>query len=144
MKCPQANDKDPRSEDVDNLALSSGVREENARNEHTVASCLLQAVAPNGYTIAATCPPLETRREKDALMGKLVLHGWEDHLRTGWFVGRVTRNRVTARDRREVPTANYVIRFTARQTNGQLDGLVACELSARTYGIDQWWVMLQQ
>ena len=61
LKCPRANDKDPRSEDVDNLAPSSSMR-----NEHTVASCLPQAVAPTGYTIEATCPPLETRHERDA------------------------------------------------------------------------------
>ena len=48
----------------------------------------------------------------------------EDSARTGWFVGRVARNRVTARDKREVPTASHVVRYTARQTNGKIDGLV--------------------
>ena len=36
------------------------------------------------------------------------------------------------------------VRYTARQTNGKMDALVACELSARTYGSNQWWVLLQK
>ena len=59
------------------------------------------------------CPPLETKRQRLALVGKLVLHGWEDNVRTGWFLGRVARKHVTARDRQYVPTANYVVRYTA-------------------------------
>ena len=55
----------------------------------------------------------------------------------------MAHNRVTARDKREVTTANFVVRYSAKQTNGQIDGLVACELSARTYGASQWWVLLQ-
>jgi hypothetical protein len=89
------------------------------------------------------CPPLETKRQRLALVGKLVLHGWEDNVRTGWFLGRVARKHVTARDRQYVPTANYVVRYTAKETDGQVDGLVACELSARNYGVGQWWVLLE-
>ena len=109
-----------------------------------VTSCLSQAVAPPGYTMVDVCPPLETSYQQQSLIGKVILYGWEDSARTGWFVGRVARNRVTARDKREVPTASHVVRYTARQTNGKIDGLVACELSARTYGANQWWVLLQK
>jgi hypothetical protein len=116
--------------------------DENHENTTTVASYLLRAVPPVGYTVIEECPPLETKRQRLALVGKLVLHGWEDNVRTGWFLGRVARKRVTARDRQDVPTANYVVRYTAKQTNGQVDGLVACELSARNYGVGQWWVLL--
>ena len=111
--------------------------------EHSVKSCLPQAEAPPGYIIVETCPPLDTRRQQRSLVGKMILYGWEDYERTGWFVGRVAHNRVTARDKREVATANFVVRYTATQTDGQIDGLVACELSARTYGASQWWVLLQ-
>ena len=44
---------------------------------------------------------------------------------------------------RQVPTANFVVRYAAQQTGGELNGLVACELSPRTHGVDQWWVMLE-
>ena len=46
-------------------------------------------------------------------------------------------------ERFQDPTANYVVRYTPKQTNGLIDGLVACELSARTYGASQWWVLLK-
>jgi len=103
-----------------------------------------QAAAPPGYIMVEACPPLETRRQKRSLVGKLILYGWEADDCTGWFVGRVARNRVTTRDRRGVPTANYIVRYTAKQTNGKINGLVACELSVRTYGHSQWWVLLQR
>ena len=82
-------------------------------NTTTVASYLPRAVPPVGYTVMEDCPPLETKRQRRALVGKLVLHGWEDNVRTGWFLGRVARKHVTARDRQYVPTANYVVRYTA-------------------------------
>ena len=47
-----------------------------------------------------------------------------------------------------VPEAHFGSVFltpvTAKQTNGKLNGLVACELSVRTYGHSQWWVLLQR
>ena len=56
---------------------------------------------------------------------------------------RVVRSGVTPGDLRQVPTANFVVRYAAKQTGGELNGLVACELSPRTHGVDQWWVLLQ-
>jgi len=106
-------------------------------------SCLAHAAAPPGYAMVEACPPLGTNHQKRSLAGKIILYAFEDGNRCGWYVGRVTHNRVTARDKREVPTANYVVRYTSKQTNGHIDGLVACELSARTYGVSQWWVLLQ-
>ena len=69
--------------------------------------------------------------------------GWDDGVRHGWFVGRVVRSGVTPGDLRQVPTANFVVRYAAKQTGGELNGLVACELSPRTHGVDQWWVLLR-
>ena len=51
------------------------------------------------------------------------------------------RSGVTPGDLRQVPTANFVVRYAAKQTGGELNGLVACELSPRTHGVDQWWVL---
>ena len=61
-----------------------------------VTSRLSRAVAPPGYTMVDVCPPLETSYQQQSLIGKVILYGWEDSARTGWFVGRVARNRVTA------------------------------------------------
>ena len=110
---------------------------------NTITSCLADAAAPPGYIMVQACPPLGTRCQKRSLIGKTILYAFEQGSRCGWFVGRVAHDRVSARDKREVPTANYVVRYTPKQTNGLIDGLVACELSARTYGASQWWVLLQ-
>ena len=79
-------------------------------------------------------------RRQDAVR---LFHGWDDGVRHGWFVGRVVRSGVTPGDLRQVPTANFVVRYAAKQTGGELNGLVACELSPRTHGVDQWWVLLR-
>jgi len=109
----------------------------------TVASLLPRAVAPAGYSLVAECPPLETAQQRRALVGRRLLHGWDDGVRHGWFVGRVVRSGVTPGDLRQVPTANFVVRYAAQQTGGELNGLVACEFSPRTHGVDQWWVLLE-
>ena len=127
------NGKPPCNEEAADISISA----------NSVTSCLPQAVAPPGYTMVKACPQLHTRRQRRSLVGKMILYGWEDDDHTGWFVGRVAPNRVTARDKREVPTANFVVRYTSQQTDGRIDGLVACELSSRTYGASQWWVLLQ-
>ena len=105
-----------------------------AKATKTVASLLPRAVAPAGFALVPDCPPLETPQQRRALVGKMLLHGWDDGVRHGWFVGR---------DLRQVPTANFVVRYAAKQTGGELNGLVACELSPRTNGVDQWWVLLR-
>ena len=114
-----------------------------AKATKTVASLLPRAVAPPGFALVTECPPLETPQQRRALVGRMLLHGWDDGVRHGWFVGRVVRSGVTPGDLRQVPTANFVVRYAAKQTGGELNGLVACELSPRTHGVDQWWVLLR-
>ena len=65
----------------------------------TVASLLPRAVAPTGFILVPDCPPLETPQQRRALVGKMLLHGWDDGVRHGWFVGRVVRSGVTPGDR---------------------------------------------
>ena len=61
----------------------------------TVASLLPRAVAPTGFNLVPDCPPLETPQQRRALVGKMLLHGWDDGVHHGWFVGRVVRSGVT-------------------------------------------------
>ena len=42
------------------------------------------------------------------------------------------------------PTANFVVSYKASMTNKALDGNVACELSARTHGPEEWWVLVER
>ena len=45
-------------------------------------------------------------------------------------------------EKRNMKFGLYIDRFV-QKTDGQVDGLVACELSARNYGVGQWWVLLE-
>jgi hypothetical protein len=107
----------------------------------TVASLLPHAAAPPGFALVAACPALDTEEQRQALVGHRVLHGWDDGERLGWFLGRIVRSGVTPGDLRQTPTANFVVRYAGKETGGRLHGLVACELSERTHGVDQWWVL---
>ena len=50
----------------------------------------------------------------------------------------------SATDLKKTPTANFVIRYTSKMTDGALNGNVACELSARTHGPAEWWVVVEK
>ena len=52
-----------------------------------------------------------------------------------------TRN-ISARDKKNTPSANYVVKYKKSETEQLLDGTVACELSERIYGSSAWWVVL--
>ena len=41
------------------------------------------------------------------------------------------------------PTANYVVKYKAAQTDKKLDGLITCEVSPHLYGKGVWWVLLE-
>jgi hypothetical protein len=97
---------------------------------------------PPGYTYAS-CPPLETDQEKRALVGRRVLiaHITEP---IGWHVGRVRFFGVGQKELKVCPTANFLLRYTKKETNGEIvEGQQeARELSASNYGRDEWWLLL--
>lgn len=102
------------------------------------------AVAPSGYRIVEGCPPLETLPDRQKLIGKLVYVGWDSNGVYGWFMGTIHSTTISPRDRQKTPTANFVIKYTKQRTRDQLNGLVACELSARIHGPNKWWVLLEK
>ena len=63
-----------------------------------------------------------------------------DHIRGDWSCSR----NLSASDLKKTPTANFVIKYTAKMTDGALNSSVACELSARTYGPAEWWVLVEK
>ena len=75
---------------------------------------------------------------------KTVLYGWGSGNATGWFVGTVHSRNLSATDLKKTPTANFVIKYTSKITDGALNGYVACELSARTHGPAEWWVVVEK
>ena len=97
---------------------------------------------PVGYTYAP-CPPLETDDQCKALLGRRVLVAHNTNP-IGWHMGRVRFFGVNAKWRKVCPTANFLVRYTKKETNGEMaEGAEeARELSAANYGRDEWWVLL--
>ena len=95
-----------------------------------------------GYTYAP-CPPLETDAQKAALVGRRVLVAHNTNP-VGWHIGRVRFVGVSAKWRKACPTANFLVRYTRKETNGEMtEGQEeARELSAANYGRDEWWLLL--
>ena len=59
-------------------------------------------------------------------------------------MGKVQRRGVLPRDLVKKPTANFVVKYQKKFTSNQLEGQVACELSSRLYGAENWWVLLEK
>ena len=78
------------------------------------------------------------------MTGKTVLYGWDSNNATGWFVGTVHSRNLSATDLKKVSTAKFVVKYTASMTDGAINGNVACELSARTHGPAEWWVLAEK
>ena len=62
----------------------------------------------------------------------------------GWHVGRVRFFGVSHAHKKACPTANFVLRYTKKETNAEIkEGLEEPrELSAKNYGRDELWVLL--
>ena len=73
-----------------------------------------------------------------------MLHAWDTDTAEGWFEGTVHSRGVTARDLKKTPTANFVVKYYPKATDKKLNGLVSCELSARTHGVGEWWVLIER
>ena len=55
----------------------------------------------------------------------------------GWHIGRVRFVGVSAKWRKVCPTANFLVRYTKKETNGELtEGLEEAR------GRDEWWLLL--
>ena len=60
------------------------------------------------------------------------------------LVGTVQSSTVPPRDLKKTPTANFVVEYHKKLTLNKLAGKVSCELSARTYGTEEWWVLVER
>ena len=52
---------------------------------------------------------------------------------------------VGAKEKKVAPTANFLLRYTKKETDGAMKEGVqeARELSASNYGRDEWWLLLK-
>jgi hypothetical protein len=118
--------------------------EENDDTAGSVANNIGSAKAPGGWKIITEVPPLDTQLERQQLIGKMVLYGHDSKQASGWFLGTVQSSTVPPRDLKKTPTANFVVEYHAKMTDKKLVGKVSCELSARTYGTTEWWVLVEK
>ena len=57
-------------------------------------------------------------------------------------MGKVKLVGVSAAWKKVCPTANFLIKYNAKETDGALNGDSAMELSTGNYGHDEWWLLL--
>ena len=122
-------DDDEDEDEVD--GGDSSDEEDDTAEDGTVATVVGAAVAPSGFRIRATCPPLESEIERQEMIGQHILYGWDTADAQGWFRGTVHSRTLSARDLRATPSANYVVKYKPAETEKRLNGAVACELSER-------------
>ena len=84
----------------------------------------------------ALAPPVRVLYSKRWI--PTVQHGTPNRAGPDCFVG------VSAKWRKACPTANFLVRYTKKETNGEMtEGQEeARELSAANYGRDEWWLLL--
>ena len=110
----------------------------------SVAYLIGNAEAPPGWKIVEGAPALDTQEQRQALIGKTILYGHDSKAATGWFLGTVQSSTAPPRDLKKTPTANFVVEYHKKLTLNKLAGKVSCELSARTYGTEEWWVLVER
>ena len=74
------------------------------------------------------------------LIGKHILHAWDDKDRQGWFEGRVHGRNLTARDLARVPTANFAVRYIKSLTVGvkKTKTIAKCDVAHELTKQDIW------
>jgi|Transcript_65255 hypothetical protein len=123
-----------------------GMEDSEDSEDDTVDNLWLCGEAPEvpsvGYTYAL-CPPLETPERLSALVGRRILLA---HITDpiGLHMGCVRFSGVGAKWKKLCATANFLIRYTKKETTGDMtEGQEeVCELSVSNYGRDEWWLLL--
>ncbi len=82
------------------------------------------------------------------IIGKQILHAWDDKDRQGWLEGRVHWRNLNVRDLARAPTANFAVRYIKSLTVGvkKTKTIAKCEvaheLTRWTYGEKNWSVVI--
>lgn len=101
-------------------------------------------IPPSGFVYVMDPPSLKTDDDLLRLVGRQVLHAFDEENIRGWFRGRVAARGVSNRDLKRTPTANFVVAFDKKVTGNRfLHGRVATTLTKERYGPHEWWVLLE-
>ena len=77
-----------------------------------------------------------------ALWGRKILAAHILDGATGWYMGTVQNFGVGPAWKQ--PDATHIVLYKKKETQlKQLDGRVACKLSADNYGLKEWWLLLE-
>ena len=80
------------------------------------------------------------------LIGRKVLiaHERSKTLEPGWYLGKVSvfGDGVTPSWKEICPSANFLVKYTKKETDNALNGSSALELTTHNYGHDEWWLLL--
>ena len=99
------------------------------------------AQPPDGFAYAP-CPPLDTEQQHRELIGRHVLVAHDSQKATGWYRGKIKLYGVLEAWKEACPNANFLIKYTKKDTDSTLQGDEARELTVRNYGPGEWWLLL--
>ena len=74
----------------------------------------------------------------------LIAHERTKTLEPSWYIGKISvfGDGVTPAWKKVCPSANFLVKYTKKETGSTLDGNSALELAAHNYGRDEWWLLL--
>ena len=73
----------------------------------------------------------------------LVAHERTRSLEPGWYIGKIKLYGVSDTWKQVCPSANFLVKYTKKETGNALEGDEALELTASKYGHDEWWLLLE-
>ena len=74
----------------------------------------------------------------------LIAHERTKKVEPGWYMGKISvfGDGVTPAWKKICPSANFLVKYTKKETDNALDGNSAMELTKDNYGHDEWWLLL--
>ena len=64
-------------------------------------------------------------------------------LEPGWYIGKIKLYGVSEACKKACPSANFLVKYTKKETGSALEGDEALELTKANYGRDEWWLLLE-
>ena len=142
----QERTEEDEGEEDEGEEAEDGVEDSDEEEEDDTAERMEEcgeapATPPEGF-VYASCPPLATEEEQRALCGRSILAAHILDGATGWFMGKVQNFGVGPSWKQ--PDATHIVLYKKAQTKRkELDGRVACRLTADNHGCAEWWLLLE-
>ena len=88
---------------------------------------------------------LVTKAAKSFALGRkvLVAHERTKDLEPWWYIGKIKLYGVSEACKKACPSANFLVKYTKKETGSALEGDEALELTKANYWRDEWWLLLE-